>query len=472
MDDTPPTSANAQRTEADTFMAQEEMKSPPVCRHTEIPASMLEVWQRLLDLVAEVLHVPAALIMRVHAREIEVFLRSRNTENVYERGERAQLETGLYCETVMASRQPLAVPNALKDPAWDHNPDIKLGMISYLGFPLVWPTGEVFGTMCVLDSQERHFSSTYIRLLEQFKDAVEHDLWLFDASLQLQHSETRYRTIFNSVLDAVFVTRPDGTIVDANEVAARQFGFGSGVGIGEIPGLRIENLILTDISWDQDILPQVRACGVFRFEGQAKGKDGTLAPVDVQVASMRLGEEELYVTVAHDIRQRKQLEQELDRLAITDHLTGIGNRAGLERALDWELNQADRYLRPLTVAMMDIDHFKAVNDRLGHEAGDHALTHVCSVTASVLRHADLFFRYGGEEFIVLLPETTLDGASHLAERIRAAVAAASLPEVGRLTVSIGVTQFHPGESRDELIARADVALYKAKSSGRNSVTAI
>lgn len=101
----------------------------------EVPSEFQETWQKILDILAEIMNVPAALIMKVHPRQIEVFVKSSNKKNVYKEGEMAHLGTGFYCETVMATRNELLVPNALKDPEWDHNPDIELGMISYLGLP-------------------------------------------------------------------------------------------------------------------------------------------------------------------------------------------------------------------------------------------------------------------------------------------------------------------------------------------------
>jgi diguanylate cyclase (GGDEF)-like protein/PAS domain S-box-containing protein len=441
----------------------------PILDNVEVPPAMLEIWQRLLDLMAEVFRVPAALIMRVHTKEIEVFLRSTNPEDVYERGERADLDSGLYCETVMSSRHMLLVPNATTDPQWDHNPDIKLGMIAYLGFPLYWPTGQVFGTMCVLDRKENHFSETYVRLLEQLKNIVEHDLQLLDADLRLRESEVRYRTMFNSVLDGIFVCHRDGRIADTNQVARHQLGFEA----SEFTGLRITDVLDMDQEWTKDVLPHVYSAGVYRTEGEQVHKDGSRSPVDLQVVLMTLGDEEMFVTVAHDITSRKALERELDRLASTDNLTGIGNRGGFERALSHEMKLANRYDQPLAMAMLDLDHFKQVNDRHGHEAGDRALQHVCSITASLLREADQFFRYGGEEFIVLMPQTQLDGAIHLAERIRRAVATSPLADVGvTLTVSIGVTAYQKNESRNSLVSRVDSALYAAKSAGRNAVSAV
>ncbi|UTH74945.1 ATP-binding protein [Chromobacterium sp. IIBBL 290-4] len=135
-----------------------------------------EKWQQVLDLLARLVSIPSALIMRVQAPQIKVFLSSHTEGNPYEEDEMADLGTGLYCETVMSSRAELTVPNALTDPIWDHNPDIKLGMISYMGMPLIWPNEDVFGTICILDKTENGYTSTYRQLLAQFRSMVERDL--------------------------------------------------------------------------------------------------------------------------------------------------------------------------------------------------------------------------------------------------------------------------------------------------------
>jgi len=142
----------------------------------------LERWQKTLDVAAAILQVPAALIMRVWPEQIEVLVSSASDGNPYEEHEKADLGTGLYCETVMATRAQLHVPNALDDPAWSHNPDVKLNMISYLGIPLIWPDGSVFGTFCVLDSKTRHFSDLHQALLCQLRNVIEGDF------RTLQHS--------------------------------------------------------------------------------------------------------------------------------------------------------------------------------------------------------------------------------------------------------------------------------------------
>ena len=123
-----------------------EVKAPkyPILDDIEVPEKEMENWQITIDMLAEIAGIPAALIMRVHAQEIEVFVSSDSPGNVYHHGEKILLDSGLYCETVMSTQRKLVVPNALKDPNWGHNPDIKLGMISYCGLPLTWPNGEIF----------------------------------------------------------------------------------------------------------------------------------------------------------------------------------------------------------------------------------------------------------------------------------------------------------------------------------------
>ncbi len=135
---------------------------------TEITTS----WQNVVNTLSEIIGVPSALIMRVDFPYIEVFRSSESTNNPYEAGNREHLR-GLYCEKVIKTRTRLLVSNALKDTEWNKNPDIELGMISYLGFPLLWPDGEVFGTICILDSKENRFEDRYEKLMLRFKELIE-----------------------------------------------------------------------------------------------------------------------------------------------------------------------------------------------------------------------------------------------------------------------------------------------------------
>ncbi|MGI9263850.1 MAG: GAF domain-containing sensor histidine kinase, partial [Gammaproteobacteria bacterium] len=137
---------------------------------------------------AGVFDVPAGLIMRVHNQEIEVLVRSLTENNPYEPGEKAKLNTGLYCETVMSTRAPLHVPNALEDPDWQNNPDIELNMISYIGMPLIWPDSSVFGTVCILDEKQLNSSINYLKLLKQIKETIELDFEMLDRNAELKEA--------------------------------------------------------------------------------------------------------------------------------------------------------------------------------------------------------------------------------------------------------------------------------------------
>ncbi len=136
----------------------------------------IDKWQRVVDILARVCEVPTALIMKVDPPEIEAFLVSNTDGNPYDAGERANLDTGLYCEHVMTERSQLLVHDASEDPVWDHNPDIPLGMTFYLGHPLLWPDGFVFGTICVLDHKDNPNAVSYESLLVEFKHVIEADL--------------------------------------------------------------------------------------------------------------------------------------------------------------------------------------------------------------------------------------------------------------------------------------------------------
>jgi C4-dicarboxylate-specific signal transduction histidine kinase len=152
----------------------------------QVPAQIIEKWQEIIDLLAAVLHVPSALIMKVEPPNIRVFVRSESEGNPYERDERASLNTGLYCETVMKTRQLLLVPDALADQEWNANPDIKLGMISYMGVPVAWPNGDIFGTICVLDDRRNEYGELFRKFLFQCRDVLQADLKSLQASTELE----------------------------------------------------------------------------------------------------------------------------------------------------------------------------------------------------------------------------------------------------------------------------------------------
>ncbi|MGE4350939.1 MAG: GGDEF domain-containing protein, partial [Bdellovibrionales bacterium] len=193
-----------------------------------------------------------------------------------------------------------------------------------------------------------------------------------------------------------------------------------------------------------------------------------LAAINVDYA----GEPSMLVSV-NDISERKKLEAELFHQANTDSLTGLSNRRFFMIQAEQEIRRARRFTRALSIIMMDLDHFKHVNDTYGHAAGDAALEMIVKASLETLRESDVMGRLGGEEFAIILPETALDAAQDVAERLLAHIAETPIPTtkgVIHCTASLGVSQLAPKDATiDELLCRADEALFQAKEQGRNCV---
>jgi diguanylate cyclase (GGDEF)-like protein len=174
-----------------------------------------------------------------------------------------------------------------------------------------------------------------------------------------------------------------------------------------------------------------------------------------------------------DVTVQKQTEAALKELARRDPLTGIANRRYFFELANQEFTRAKRHRTPLCIAEFDIDHFKWINDQYGHAAGDEVLKSLCSGSQRLIRETELFARIGGEEFAVLLPDTGIDGAKRLAERLRCAVADNKLllndSEIN-CTISIGVAALRSADTAvEDCLRRADGAMYRAKQNGRNRV---
>lgn len=216
---------------------------------------------------------------------------------------------------------------------------------------------------------------------------------------------------------------------------------------------------------------QLKEQGHWEGEIWNRRKNGEIYPEWQSINAVRdeQGRIAHYLAVFHDITEQKRLEAELKRLATHDRLTGIYNRAKLYELLEIAREENERYGTPFSVVMFDVDHFKAVNDRLGHQAGDEALRKLTHRIDGGLRETDAFGRWGGEEFLVLASHADVQDAAELAERLRARVARTPFEEIGTITISLGVAAYEPGETAEGLERRVDNALYAAKEVGRNRI---
>jgi diguanylate cyclase (GGDEF)-like protein len=184
------------------------------------------------------------------------------------------------------------------------------------------------------------------------------------------------------------------------------------------------------------------------------------------------GEIHHFVATSQDITQRVKMEKNIQKLINIDSLTGIYNRRKINEELEIEIARVERYSSTFGLLMIDIDHFKKVNDTHGHDVGDYVLQEVCNIISGLIRESDRFGRWGGEEFLIISPNINKEQLLQFALKIKEAVGEHEFEYVENLTISIGVTLFVNEHTKESILKRVDEALYVSKHSGRNCVNFI
>ncbi|MBN2440713.1 MAG: sensor domain-containing diguanylate cyclase [Spirochaetales bacterium] len=321
--------------------------------HPDIPSQIVDIWQRIVDSISILLSVPSLMINKLEGPELEVFRSNDNPDNPFPSGTR-MLKAGVYCEYTARTGKKNRVVDARKDPLWVNSPTAKAGIYAYLGFPVYWPDGKVFGTICAIDTKENQWITPSDSLLLTIKDAVEAHLALVAAM---------------------------------DELSKRN--------------------------------------------------------------------------------------EEVHQLAITDSLTGLYNRRHFFELAEHEFQRARRFRCSLSAIMLDIDFFKKVNDTHGHQIGDKVLLALAECCRESTRRVDVLGRYGGEEFVILLPQADFAATYKIAERLRQSIEKMTIDtEAGpvKVTASFGVSTMEDECSMLEtLLKKADSALFKAKRNGRNCI---
>ncbi|MCG7956138.1 MAG: diguanylate cyclase [Candidatus Thiodiazotropha endolucinida] len=296
------------------------------------------------------------------------------------------------------------------------------------------------------------------------------------AILSLRRNEQRLRSITSELAEGLIVLDADGNLVMMNHEAEEILGWRE----KHLKGQPLLDQLLEAESGKPGANPIEDALDLHKVyrveEGVFRRQDGSSLPVTYTAAPVSIDDTLHGVVVAfQDITDRKRMQDELKRMATHDALTGLCNRRMTEEFLKQSFIQAQRYKKELAICMLDIDLFKQVNDSHGHQIGDQVLREVSQIISNMTRDADCAGRYGGEEFILVLPETPVEGALALAERIRSQVAHNTVleDEQGnplKITISAGVAGIQEKiQGPDHLVSLADSALYHAKESGRNRV---
>lgn len=281
----------------------------------------------------------------------------------------------------------------------------------------------------------------------------------------------RLRMIVDSMDQGLLIVERCGRIQYANPACDRYLGHAA----DELVGRSLTELLAQQDSYPDDCAA-MEAIGHGTREVLIRHRDGGLRAMDLTMTPMHAADG-LFVALLHDITHHKQSEDALQRAAMLDPLTRIANRRHFDSFLEREWQRAIRNAQPLSLVVLDVDHFKLYNDTLGHAAGDICLQKVAqALQAHALRPTDLAARYGGEEFVLLFAETPIDAAARLAEAIRITVEALQLPNPRSptspwITVSVGVATIVPTQLDQigQLFVCADRAMYAAKGGGRNRV---
>jgi diguanylate cyclase (GGDEF)-like protein/PAS domain S-box-containing protein len=284
--------------------------------------------------------------------------------------------------------------------------------------------------------------------------------------------DDRLRAVIEASHEAFISMDGDGIITDWNPRAESTFGWSKEEAVGRAVAETIIPPSYRELHWRG--LKQFLDTGEGpvldeRLELTALHRNGREFPVELTISALEEPGGWTFHAFLHDISERvtadaerEELLSRVEAMARTDELTGLANRRAWDEELRRELDRARRHGRPVCVAMLDLDRFKEFNDRHGHQAGDVLLKEAGEAWRLVVRVSDFVARYGGEEFAVLLPDCRLDEAIAVAERLRAA-----MPE-GQ-TASVGVAKWNGYETGDDLVGRADGALYEAKRQGRDRI---
>ncbi len=312
-------------------MIHEVMSSPPTsstpAHSVEVPSEIIRKWQEIVDLLAEIMHVPSASIMQVDPPQIKVFVSSASKGNPCQPG---APDTGPYCATVMRTGQPLLVPDALENDAWKVNPHVRLGIISYLGVPISWPDGRIFGTICVRDNKRNDYSEAYLKLLLHFRDVLQADLKSF-ARLQgeIEQREAKIRRLVDANIIGIFVWDVEGRILEANDAFLRIIQYDR----EDLVTGRVCWTDLTPPEWRDDTaqrVVEVMTTGTVQpREKEYFRKDGSRVPVLVGGAAV--GEEPRQaIAFVLDLTERKRAEAD------------ARESEGRNREMEMELAHANR----------------------------------------------------------------------------------------------------------------------------------
>lgn len=312
-----------------------------------IPSDVLRKWQRIVDLLANIVRVPSAVVCKLEPPDdtcYRIVANSTSEGNPFRMDETFSMDIGTFCETVIKSREPLLVANALEDDQWKSAPELQVGMVSYLGFPVVWPDGRMFGTICVLDDRANRYSDLYQELLLHCRDVLQGDLQtLVRLGSELEEQRAHLSELFARVPEAVVMVDRDSRITRVNSEFTKIFGYTANEAIGQ----RIRDLITPDDlqeEADSFLYRMVQTGDAFAVETVRTRKNGTRVPVSLLCVPLSASDSgSAGYVIYRDLTETRRLRDEERRhhdiqleLAHAHRIATLGH---LSASITHELNQ-------------------------------------------------------------------------------------------------------------------------------------
>ena len=438
-------------------------------KEIEIPEKTTKQWQKLLELLVEKAAAKDALLTEYDKPFLKVFKISQKGERLFSEGDSFKL-SGHYCQNVIENKKAMEVQNAAEDPDWEEAPELELGLNAYIGQPILWPTGEVFGTICIHDEQEREFGEEVKKLLQFSRDLIENSLEIFYQN----NINNNLRHYFSELIDilpvGVMIEDENGIILKVNRAMEKISGYSK----DELLNRTVFETVVPDNQEKiaRDNIKKILNGEVMMHELPSANSSGEERFIRLQERKIRLpNNEEGIISIQSDITDKIKSEEKIKYASYHDSLTDLYNRSYLEKEIQ-SLNQDNKL--PLALIMADLNGLKLVNDTYGHHEGDKLLQKLAKILKKSCRDNDLIARWGGDEFVILLPETDKKSTKKVVKRINKKIANTFLEfeDGSKLPLSAAVgygVKKHYFEDVFKILDDAESQMYKNKLTESRSI---
>lgn len=428
----------------------------------EISNSTLEKWQQLLDMLLELSEAKDAIINNYQAPYLKVTKGSSNSENLFSEGEQFKVK-GLYCEEVIKNKASVEINNAAAIKKWENSIYMENGLIAYLGYPILWPNGEIYGTICIHDNYKRNFNDLIKKQIEFIRDLIEDNLEIIYQNQLNNNFRQYYMELLDLLPVGVMIEDKEGKILKVNKEMLKITGYSR-------EKLLNSSVFETLVPADQkDIarenISKILAGEILMHELPSTNSSGKKRHIRMQERKIMLPNNEAgIISIQTDITDKIISEEKIKYASYHDSLTNLYNRSYLENKIQ-KLNKSD--LLPVAIIMADLNGLKLVNDTYGHAEGDKLLEKMADILKNSCRNDDLVARWGGDEFVIILPASDCSTVEKIVKRINKKIADQYLEfEDGSklpLSAALGYeVKKHEFEDILDILDEAENKMYKNK----------